>query len=296
MATLIIFLMASSVLFTINTTRRLHRPHNIFVANLMITDMIVAVLFCAMSAIMTIGYAIRAGDFICCNVYYFLFHPIVALHFTMLMISVDKVIAFRFPFKHKRIMTTSVTLSICVILWPLSMPHLLFNNDDYVEVPEYGICTYGNAFVETITTYATPVFMETIITMSLNVYLAIKAYQVHKQIQKETRLSGSTSQVEALKRKQHKLKHHIKPIKSIKTLLVILFRNYSIDVLFLTLYIPGEVLINPTAYHNIMDYIIVPNVTYTTLLLDPFVYGLYFKQVREPMIRVSKRLLCMYCS
>ena len=51
--------------------------------------------------------------------------------------------------------------------------------------------------------------METIITMSLNVYLAIKTYQVNKQIQKETRLSGSTSQVEALKRKQHKLKHHI---------------------------------------------------------------------------------------
>ena len=296
MATLIVFLMASLVLVTINTTRRLHRPHNIFVANLMITDMILAVLFYVMSAIMTIGYAIGAGDFISCNVYYFLFHPIVVLHFTILMISVDKVIAIRFPFKHKRIMTTSVTLSICVILWPLSMAltaHLLFNSDNYVEVSEYGTCTYGNAFVETITTYATPVFMETIITMSLNVYLAIKTYQVNKQIQKETRLSGSTSQVEALKRKQHKLKHHIKPIK---TLLVILFGNYSIGVLFLTLYIPGEVLINSTAYHNIMDYIIIPNVTYTTFLLDPFVYGLYFKQVRGPMIRVSKRLLCMYCS
>ena len=95
MATLIIFLMAGFVLelVTINTTRRLHRPHSIFVANLMITNMILSVLFCVMSAIMTIGYAIGAGGFINCNVNYFLFHPIVVIHFTMLMISVDKVIA-----------------------------------------------------------------------------------------------------------------------------------------------------------------------------------------------------------
>ena len=68
-ATLIIVLMAGWVFFTIKTTRKLHKPHNIFVANLMITDIILALLTATQSNIMIIGYATGVGDFISCKVY-----------------------------------------------------------------------------------------------------------------------------------------------------------------------------------------------------------------------------------
>ena len=41
-----------------------------------------------------------------------------------------------------------------------------------------------------------------------------------------------------------------------------------------------------------MDYLVLPNIFFMQLLLHPFVYGLYFKLVREPMMKFFKRLTC----
>jgi len=66
---------------TIKTTRRLHKPHNIFVADLMITILIISLLATLQSSIMVIGHITGVGA------------PDVELYCTFLMISVDKMIA-----------------------------------------------------------------------------------------------------------------------------------------------------------------------------------------------------------
>ena len=129
-------------------------------------------------------------------------------------------------------------------------------------------------------------FITSLLAMVFNVYLAIKAYQIHKQIQKETTLSGVTSEVEALREKQHKIKKHLKPIV---TLLVVMFSSSFIAFLFLLLLIPVRLLWH---HENVIEYIIAPNVIYIVFLLHPIVYGLYFKQVREPIVKTPKRMLC----
>jgi len=43
---------------------------------------------------------------------------------------------------------------------------------------------------------------------------------------------------------------------------------------------------------EMMDYVVNRNVSYLVILLHPFVYGLYYKQVREPMMKVPKRIFC----
>ena len=53
-ATLFILLMSGWVLFTIKTTTRLHKPHNIFVTNLMITSVIFSLPGTLLSSIMII--------------------------------------------------------------------------------------------------------------------------------------------------------------------------------------------------------------------------------------------------
>ena len=84
--------------------------------------------------------------------------------------------------------------------------------------------------------------------MVFNIYLTIKAYQVRKQIEKETRLSGVTSKVKALKEKQHTIKKHLKPII---TLLVVMFGGSFIAFLFLLLLIPVRLLWH---HENVIEY------------------------------------------
>ena len=62
--TTMIFLMAGWVFVTIKTTRHLHRSCNIFVANLMIVNVVLAFLSTTISGIMTIGHAAGVGDFL----------------------------------------------------------------------------------------------------------------------------------------------------------------------------------------------------------------------------------------
>ena len=53
---LFILTMAGWVLVTIKTTRRLHKPHNIFVANLMITCIITVIIGTSLSMIVVAGH------------------------------------------------------------------------------------------------------------------------------------------------------------------------------------------------------------------------------------------------
>jgi len=288
-ATMTILLMAGLVIATIKITRSLHKPHIIFIANVMITDVVAAVTLFLLNFVMISGFALGQGDLISCNIYIFLLHPVIVYHLTFLMMSVDKVIAIKIPFKHDGIMTHCTVVSIIISLWLFACfisLHILFKDDSYIIVSRYGLCLLEkDAFLGVLLTFAIPVFTESIGTISFNTYLAVKAYQMQQKIQRETRLSGANNQLEHLKQKRGNIKKHMKPII---TLLVITLANSTICVLFLVLYIPGKFWISSEAYQKTMDYIIAPNVLYIALILHPFVYGLYFKQIRDPLLRMVK--------
>jgi len=82
--TMMILPMAGWVFVTIKTTRSLHKPHNIFVANLMVVDIVVAIIQISITVIRVTGL-----DLLSCNVKQFLFFPVIVVHCTYLMISVD---------------------------------------------------------------------------------------------------------------------------------------------------------------------------------------------------------------
>jgi len=111
----------------------------------------------------------------------------------------------------------------------------------------------------------------------------MKACQVNRRINKETTLSGATSQVEVLRLKQRTIKKHKKPIL---TLLVILLGNSFISLVFIAIYIPGQFSINNSVYHDVMEYVVRPNIIYFSPFLHPIVYGIHFKQIREPMMKL----------
>ena len=193
------------------------------------------------------------------------------------MISVDKVIAITFPLRYRKIMKPRVVSSIIITKWVLAIVlfiHNLFNS---------------RTLLGTLITYIIPVFFACSLSAVLNIYLTIKAYNIHKQIQEENKLSGGHSrdnnQLKVLQKKQSTIKKHRKPLI---TLLVVVLGSSSVGMLFPLLFIPTAYIESPEFYEAVVLYVIIPNVGYFSLLFHPLVYGLYFKQIREPMMRLLK--------
>ena len=150
--------------------------------------------------------------------------------------------------------------------------HNLFNPEGFTKVAKFGVCRSNEgALFETLTTFMLPIFLTCFLTTILNIYLTIKAYQVYKQIQEESKLSGGHStgndHYRALKKKQIAIKKHLKPMI---TLLVVVLGTSSIGLLFPLLFIPT---VFPAVNEGVIRYVIGPNVGFLALLLHPFVYG-----------------------
>ena len=243
---------------------------------------------------MTIGYFSGIGDFISCNLFRFLLFPNIITDFTFVMISVDKVIAITFPLRYRKIMKPRVVSSIIITKWVLAIVlfiHNLFNSKGFIKIAKFGTCHSKNSgtLLGTLITYIIPVFLACSLTAVLNIYLTIKAYNIHKQIQEENKLSGGHSrdnnQLKVLQKKQSTIKKHRKPLI---TLLVVVLGSSFIGMLFPLLFIPTAYVESPEFYEAVVLYVIIPNVGYLSLLFHPLVYGLYFKQIREPMMRLLK--------
>ena len=117
--------------------------------------------------------------------------------------------------------------------------------------------------------FVIPIILSSIITIILNAHLAIKAYQVHKQTDKETALSGRSDSITALKKKQHNIKHHKKPII---TLLVIILGSIFIPLLIAPLHLLRRFLVDSHVFHQLMDFVIVLNVIFVVRFFHPLVY------------------------
>jgi len=292
--TIITFLMAGWVFITITTTRRIRKSHNIFVANLMVADMMLALLTTPQSCIMMIGYLTGIGDFITCNVFTFLLFPIVETSFMYFMISVDKVIAIVFPYKYRQIMTTRAVKCMIATTWSLSLAlyvRRLFILDSHTKVSQFGAYIPAkSSFFESLFTFILPAVSASVLTVVTDIYLVVKAYQMKKKIEAESRLSGTTNELKALKNKQAVIRKNLKPMM---TLLIVALGSTFTGTLFPIAYGISQTLDSP-AQKCFMHGVITTNIGYIMILLHPFVYGMYFKQVRGPMMKTMKSMICKF--
>jgi len=239
--TVIIMLMAGWIIVTIKTTRSLHNNNNIYVANLMIASGMGSMIVTSLSVIITISYFIGVKDFISCNVYVFLHFPSFTIQLTILMISIDKVIIIAFLLRHSIIMKPRVVFSIISAMWVSAIVVFvqhLFNSNGFTKVAEFSIChsTESNVILLTV---GLPLLVNHVLVSFLNIYLTIKAYKIHKQIENEGKLSGGhnrdNDQLKSLKKKQANIR---KRLKLMITLLVIILASSFIGLLFPILYLP----------------------------------------------------------
>ena len=113
---------------------------------------------------------------------------------------------------------------------------------------------------------------------------------IHKEIEREIALSGQSESVEALKKKQNNFKRNKKPII---TLLVVILGSAFIDLLFTVIYMIRRLIVDFKLYHDFMENVVFHNVNLFVLFFQPLIYGLYFKQVCQSMMKQLKRFLNM---
>ena len=80
-------------------------------------------------------------------------------------------------------------------------------------------------------------------------------------------------------------------LKPVITLLVVIFGNVFIILVFSVLNMLGRN--SSVFYQELVEYIIIPNGGYLIHLFNPLVYGLYFRQVRDPMMKHLRRFMRM---
>jgi len=96
--------------------------------------------------------------------------------------------------------------------------------------------------------------------------------------------------VEALKKKQNNFKRNKKPNI---TLLVVILGSAFIDLLFTVIYMIRRLIVDFKLYHDFMENVVFHKVNLFVLFFQPLIYGLYFKQVRQSMMKQLKRFLNM---
>ena len=288
-STVITILMAGWIIVTIKITKSLHKTYNVYVAHLLANDVTLILTGSISSVIMMIGY-LTGRDLITCNVLMFFSLQISNLFLTFLMISVDKVIAIAYPLRYRQIMKPRVVLGCIVAIWVISVTfnvQHLFNTTGFIKVAKYGVCYFKDFGIDSnfMSNIVVP-FVASVTALILDVYLTCKAYQICRLIEQENKLSGGNSrQLENLKKKQVDIKKQLKPMI---TLSVVMLAGSLLGILLFPLYTLTTLVDDTLAYEDFLHQLLMPIAGYTTILLHPLIYGIYFKQVREPMVRLLR--------
>ena len=185
--------MCSLVISTILQNRSLHNVHNVLIVNLMVAD-IVAIIGCAFQNIgMTVSYIICVQDPFRCDMLIFFFFPINVIMYTFVILSVEKFIAIKYALRHRAIVTHHRVYQVIAAGWiiiPLfSFTGLMqekFVGTEYDKLSRSGFCLYKQAsFIGMLFSRGFPIFLAFFITITLDVYLSIKAYQVYRKFKRK---------------------------------------------------------------------------------------------------------------
>ena len=281
--------MGSLIISTILQYRSLHNVHNILIINLMVADIINVVLYAFQNVGMTVLYIIGVQDPFSCDIWKFFLFPVMVMMYTFIMLSVEKFIAIKYALRYKAIVTHRRVYRAIAIGWItavlLRLMNLIYDlivGVEYDKLSRFGWCLQKEAsFIGLLFSGVTIViFMAFFITVPIDAYLSIKAYQVYKRIQKEDRENKEAS--------KDKLSKILKQLKPMITLLFTILGSTAIAVIAAIIY--NYASITPER-PSLLTYVILPNLPCLDATLHVVVYGLYFRKIRQPLCRRLKRMV-----
>ena len=278
-ATTDILLLSSWVVYTIKTTRSLHKLHNIFVANLLISGMIATLIILTVHCSMIISFHLGVKPFInyCIPYKVVICGPLLVNNVSLIIIAADKVIVVTFPSLHKRIVTSCVAAAVIQGTWLIAIILTsyitIIDVDNVTNIPEYGVCIFeGNAYIAVAYISLIPVVAAGILTIIFNIQLVVKASLVYRKIETEVKPAGTDSQSAKIATMKNKLKNITRDTKPITTILVVTACSILISQLsnISLSYLHGN---NSQAHQA---YVFFPNIDHLAcLVFQPPIYGLY---------------------
>ena len=237
---------------------------------------------------MTVSYIIGTQDPFRCDVFHLLIFPILITLYTFVMLSVEKFIAIKFALRYKAIITHRRVFQVIAAGWIIAplfefmeVAYDLTVGTEHDKYYRFGFCFPKQAsFVVDFFTlvHVVPILLAFFMTITLDVYLSIKVYQIYKKIQKENKVEMQIS-----KKKLNKLLCQLKPMI---TLLVTISVTTAMSVIAVILY-ELTVTVEGT---SLIKLVTLPNFPYLSMSLHPLVYGLYFTKIRQALCRKLKRM------
>ena len=141
----VVIVPALSAIVIIVKNKKLQTNNNIFLINLLLTDVGIAVVIWCTKGLFTLLYLLDVNDDIDCRIILIptmLF--VIANKVMFLPMCVDRFIHIAFPFSYKRIVTTKAIMATIVILWMSVTVYSisLYINESYayVYIPSLGVC------------------------------------------------------------------------------------------------------------------------------------------------------------
>ena len=282
--------MGSLIISTIVKTRSLHNVHNILIINLIVADIATITAYTFQTTGMMFSYLIGIQDPFRCDVLYFSLFPVIMIMYTFVMLSLDKFIAIKFALRYNTIATRRRAYLVITAGWIITLLFRIIRliyeltaDTEYDKSSQFGCCSLKQRSVlVSLFTTLIPLFFACFITITLDVYLSIKAYQMYKKIQEEN--DGET---QVFKDKLSKILQQLKPMI---TLLVTILGSMGISAIssIVNIYVTTLMVEDNSSYQMFVKYIILSNSGILTVTLHPLVYGLYFREIRQPLCRRFK--------
>ena len=147
------------------------------------------------------------------------------------MLSVDKFIAIKFPLRYNIIVTHRRAYLVIAIGWIIALlfriMRLIYEvaaSTEYDKSSQFGsyLVEQQSILVALLTSFI-PIIFACSITITLDIYLSIKAYQIYKKIQQENQEEGL--------RFKDKLNKILKQLKPLITLLVTILGSMAITLI-----------------------------------------------------------------
>ena len=121
--------------------KKLQTNNNIFLINLLLTDVCIAVVLCCTNGLLTTLYLLGVDMSVDCTLILISFMILVIANKLMFIpMCVDRFIHIAFPFSYKRIVTTKAIKATIITLW---MVAIVISISLYINVPLYYIPSLG---------------------------------------------------------------------------------------------------------------------------------------------------------
>ena len=138
----VVIVLALWAIVIIVKNKKLQTNNNIFLINLLIADVGLAVVVCCSHGLLTVLYLLNVNVDVGCRVEVILMIFVIANKLMFIPTCVDRFIYIAFPFSYKWIVTTKAIVATIITLWmaAIVIPMILYINQLFEYIPSVGTC------------------------------------------------------------------------------------------------------------------------------------------------------------